>query len=244
MTSASVGIVTALQAEARVLTRQRPRAATPLPLATGVLWLGGMGPVAARKGAMALVRHGACALVSFGVAGGLAPEARPGMLACPARVVDEEARAYAAFAPWRDALLQRLVDTGLPVLADGDLLTVPFPMLSSADKAAMHARHGCVAVDMESAAIASVAKEQRVPFIVLRAIVDAQEDSVPAKLSDCIDSMGRPRARRLVGALMHDPRLLARLPMLALRMGKATHALRAAVAIAGTGLGHAMTKPC
>lgn len=245
VTPGSVGIVTALASEARALTRRSLRVRTALPLDHGgALWLSGMGQEAARQGALALIDAGATALVSFGVAGGLAPGLRSGTLFCPSCVLDERSHDYQPDASWRSALIRRLATTNLPRVDEGTLLSLPSPLLSVAEKGAMRERHQALAVDMESAAIAAVAGDYRIPFIVLRAIVDEREDNVPAELQASIDAWGRPFAGRLLVTLLRHPSLLTHLPGLATRMNKATHALRAAANVAGIELGREALQPC
>jgi adenosylhomocysteine nucleosidase len=244
VTPGSVGIVTALASEARALTRASLRVRTALPLDGGAaLWLSGMGQEAARQGALALIEAGATALVSFGVAGGLAPGLRSGTLFCPSCVLDERSHDYQPDRAWRAALIHRLAATQLPRVDDGTLLSLPAPLLTVAEKGAMRERHQALAVDMESAAVARVASEYHIPFIVLRAIVDERDDNVPAALQAGVDAWGRPLAVRLLTVLLH-PHLLTHLPGLAIRMGKATRALRAAANAAGTELGRDAPQPC
>ncbi|AIF48049.1 hypothetical protein [Dyella japonica] len=240
-----VGIVTALAPEARVLTRQslRVREVSTLTPDSSIC-LTGMGPEAAREGALALIQAGANALVSFGVAGGLAPGLRSGTLLCPSCVLDERSHDYRPDPAWRASLLLRLAAANLPLLKDGSLLSLPHPLLTVAEKGAMRERHQSVAVDMESAAVAKVADEQQIPFVVLRAIVDERDDDVPAPLQAGIDAWGRPRAGRMLATLLRHPQLLAELPGLAIRMGKATRTLRAAAEAAGTTWGRDATQPC
>jgi len=245
VTPGSVGFVTALASEARALTRRSLRVRTALPLEQGgVLWLSGMGQQAARDGALALIDAGATALVSFGVAGGLAPGLRSGTLFCPSCVLDERSHDYQPDASWRAALIRSLGTTSLPIVHEGTLLSLPAPLLSVAEKGAMRERHQALAVDMESAAIAAVAGEYRIPFIVLRAIVDERTDNVPLELQTSIDAWGRPRAGRLILSVLRHPGLLAHLPGLAARMNKATGALRTAAKVAGTDLARAARQPC
>jgi len=245
VTPGTVGIVTALAAEARALTGRSVRVRTASPLTGGgTLWLSGMGQEAARQGAQALVKAGADALVSFGVAGGLAPGLRSGTLLCPSCVLDERSHDYLPDARWRASLVKRLATTGLPLITEGSLLSLPTPLLTVAEKSAMRERHQALAVDMESAAIAAVAGEHGLPFIVLRAVVDEREDNVPEPLQTGIDAWGRPMAGRLLFALLRQPRLLTELPGLASRMSKATRALRAAAQAAGAGLGRDTAQPC
>lgn len=245
VTPGSVGFVTALASEARALTRRSLRAGTALPLENGgVLWLSGMGQDAARHGALALIDAGATALVSFGVAGGLAPGLRSGTLFCPSCVLDERSHDYQPDASWRAALIRSLATTSLPLVHEGTLLSLPSPLLSVDAKGAMRERHQAMAVDMESAAIAAVAREYRIPFIVLRAIVDERGDNLPVELQTSIDAWGRPLAGRLLGSVLRHPALLAHLPALAVRMHKATRALRAAANVAGIELGRQTPQPC
>ena len=245
VTPGGVGIVTALAAEARALTRYALRLRTAMPLEHGgALWLSCMGQDAARQGALALVEAGVSALVSFGVAGGLAPELRSGTLFCPSHVRDEHGRDYLLDPAWRAALMQRLGPTTLACMEQGSLLSLPAPLLNAADKALMHDRHHALAVDMESAAIAAVASEYHLPFLVLRAVVDERDDAVPGELHGSVDAWGRPRTAQLLRALLRHPGLLAQLPVLARRMNQATRALRAAASAAGTELGRATRQPC
>lgn len=241
----SVGIVTALASEARTLTRRRLRVRTPLALEHGgALWLSGMGQEAARQAALGLIEAGATALVSFGVAGGLAPGLRSGTLICPSCVLDERSHDYQPDPVWRASIIRRLADAQLPRVDDGSLLSLPMPLLSVAEKGAMRERHQALAVDMESAAIAAVAGEYRIPFVVLRAIVDERDDNLPVALQAGIDPWGRPRPGRLLVILLRHPHLIAELPGLVARMGKATSSLRMAANAAGIELGRDVPQPC
>lgn len=245
VTSGAVGIVTALASEAHALARRSVRVRSASTLGTGdTLWLAGMGQEAAREGALALIEAGADALVSFGVAGSLAPGLRSGTLFCPSCVLDERGYDYLPDARWRASLISRLISAHLPLIQEGSLLSLPTPLLTVTEKGRMRERHQSLAVDMESAAIGAVAGEHGIPFIVLRAIVDERDDNIPAPLHAGVDAWGRPLAGRMLATLLRHPHLLAELPGLATRMGKATRALRAAALAAGTGLGRDAARPC
>ena len=75
----------------------------------------------------------------------------------------------------------------------GDLLTVPIALDSPQAKLAAAAASGAVAVDMESAAIASVAADACVPFVALRVVVDALGDRLPGDAEAWIDERGNRR---------------------------------------------------
>src|ERR1700744_2876811 len=82
MTRPAIGFVTGLTAEAKLLEK------TGFLVAAGGGW-----PEGAHRAAERLIGQGAEALVSFGLAGGLEPDARPGTLLVP-KAVTEGAETY------------------------------------------------------------------------------------------------------------------------------------------------------
>lgn len=234
----SVGIVVALVWEAKALTTNTVHTERVTPLANGAaMWLSGMGPAAAQIAAQALVDNGATALAIFGVAGALQAGLRSGTLFCPPQVLDDNGHDYTPDRAWRSNLLQLLAAAKLSVLETGNLLSMPVPLLTTAAKADAHGRYAAVAVDMESAAVAAVARDRKLPFVTLRAIIDEVDDTVPAELHASVDAWGRPRPLQLIGALGRRPSLLAHLPGLHSRMQSATRALQAAASATGPTLG-------
>ena len=230
----TTGIVVALASEARTLTHaSKPDSITALA-GGAALYLTGMGPAAARRGAHALADAGAASLAVFGVAGALSSQLRNGTLFCPERVLDEDGHAFATDSAWRAGLQQRLAPS---LRMEGALLSVASPLLTPVDKAAAHQRCAALAVDMESAAVAAVALERGLPFVVLRAIVDEAGDAIPAVLNGSVDPFGRPRPLQLMVALCGHPSVLRELPQLYSRMQRATQALRAAAEATGPTLG-------
>jgi adenosylhomocysteine nucleosidase len=234
----SVGIVVALALEAKTLKTNKVHTEHVTPLANGAgLWLSGMGPTAARIAAQGLADRGATALATFGVAGALEAYLRSGTLFCPARVIDDNDHEYTPDLVWRTKLLQRLAATRLAVLETGSLLSMSVPLLTTAAKIAAHDRYAAAAVDMESAAVAAVARDRNLPFIALRAIVDEVDDTIPTALHESVDAWGRPRPLKLIVALSRRPSLLTYLPGLHSRMQQAIGALHAAVSATGPTLG-------
>jgi nucleoside phosphorylase len=228
----TVGIVVALKVEAATLTHMTDSVVQPdclTLLANGAgLWLSGMGQVAARTAALALVEAGAQALATFGVAGALDPNLRSGTLLCPTRVVNQQGYAYATDPIWRERLQQRLATAGLTALVDIALVSLTQPLSSSAAKRAAQNHYHAAAVDLESAAVAAVAASHELPFMVLRAIVDERDDELPEALQAAIDAWGQPRWPQLFTAVLRHPGLLMRLPGLSAQMNKALAALSAA----------------
>jgi adenosylhomocysteine nucleosidase len=234
----SVGIVVALASEAKALTTRKVHPERIIPLANGAgLWLSGMGPAAAQGAAHALADRGATALAVFGVAGALDSGLRSGTLFCPERILDDSGQDYVPDSSWRTSLLQQLSAATLPVLETGKLLSMPMPLLTTAAKVAARDCHAALAVDMESAAVAAVARDRHLPFMTLRAIVDEMDDTIPATLHASVDAWGRPRLLNLIVALSRHPSLLTYLPGLHSRMQQGTRALRAAGDATGPTLG-------
>lgn len=233
----ATGVVVALASEAEALIARSAQPERLTPLADGAaLWLSGMGPAAAQRAARGLADAGAKALAVFGVAGALDARLRNGTLFCPERIVDESGDDYMTDPRWRARLLQRLA-TMQSLYTQGSLLSVQTPLLTSSAKTGAYRDHAALAVDMESAAVAAVARERGLPFVCLRAIVDEVADAVPIALHDSVDAWGNPRPLGLIAALCRHPSLLADLPRLYSRMQRATHALRAAAEATGPTLG-------
>jgi hypothetical protein len=221
-------VVVALADEARSLLGRRIRPGTMVAAgpARRVI-VCGMGPQAAERAARQLADTGVRALAVFGIAGALDPALASGDLLCPAEILDESGIRYYADSAWNTRLrLRHPALVGSPDL----LLTVREPLLDPRAKAGAHSRFGAAAVDMESAAVALVAKERGLPLLVIRAIADTAGDAIPAGLAGAVDRYGRPRMIALLLALLRQPRLLAQLPKLANAMHLANGALRSVAA--------------
>ena len=159
----------------------------------------GPGPERAARCARAAVAAGAQALVSWGLAGGLAADVASGTVILPRRVIMQRGETFAVAAAWHERLAAL---AGEFTVSFGDLLTVPAALGSSAAKAAAATALAAVAVDMESAAIAAVAARARVPFVALRVIVDAQTDALPVGAEKWIDACGNMRGAAALGAIV------------------------------------------
>lgn len=215
MSGRPLGVVCALGWEARCL-----RGLPGLALARSGL---GAGP--ARAAAQALVSRGVAGLVSFGSAGGLEPNLRSGDLLLPEAVCDAAGRSVPADAAWRSAVLARLAPARV---CAGRLLQVSAPVSSAAAKAALHASTGAAAVDMESVAVASVAGAAGLPFLALRAVLDAAATALPAPLLAAVDAHGRPRLLAMLAAFARDPGLAGSAIALARARARSAAALRRA----------------
>lgn len=80
----------------------------------------------------------------------------------------------------------------------GLLLTVAQPVLRAAEKLALGRATGAAAVDLESAAVARVAREKGIAFLALRAVSDAASDDLPEEVLNLITESGRVRAGQVL----------------------------------------------
>jgi adenosylhomocysteine nucleosidase len=193
----------------------------------------GPGPERAARCAMAAIAAGAQALVSWGLAGGLAADVEPGTVIVPRRVVMQRGETFAVSAAWHERLARLAAQF---TVSFGDLLTVPAALASPMAKAAAATALRVVAVDMESASIAAVAARARVPFVALRVIVDAHDDALPPGAERWIDARGNTRPAAALGAIAR-PGEWQTLWRLAQRYRKANSVLaRLARHMAGGGL--------
>ncbi len=231
MSTHTLGIVTALSAEARALTGAPQPVARLVRISEKVLmWTGGMGDEAAGRACAALVDAGADALASVGTAAGLAPECRSGTLVLPREILFSNGEILGVDAGWRDALEAaldgRLEVTSGPFAAAETVIDV-------AGKQALSAQTGAVAADMESLAVAREANRRGIPVLVIRAVSDGPLDEVPAAALCSTDSFGRPRYLPLAWALARHPGDLRPLLRLASGFKTALRTLSAVAAQAG-----------
>jgi len=190
------GFVVGLAIEARLLAQAQASNAKP-PSAKPLIACAAADPSQARDGARRLVREGAGALVSFGIAGGLDPNLAPGDLVLAERVMSPDGDAIAADPGLHAAWAAAARAAGLHHVG-GSLLESARFLARVSEKRAAHRSSGAVAVDMESRAVAGVAAEADVPFIAVRAIADPAGRPLPRSVIGSIGPDGRPRVGRVL----------------------------------------------
>ncbi len=154
------------------------------------------------QGALA---RGVRAVISFGVAGGLAPGLRPGTVILGRSVDDGETRSLAD-----PAWLRRLADA-LPHAHVADLAGVDHMVIGADNKRALHQATRAAAVDMESHIAARLAAQHGVPFAALRIIADPAERSLPHAATVGMRPDGSTDVRAVLRSLAGRP---AELPAL------------------------------
>jgi hypothetical protein len=168
----------------------------------------GPGHERAEAAAARALASGAELCVAWGLAGALDATVGPGAVVAPRRILFASEPALTVDER-RHAALATLA--GEFELSTGDLLTSAAVLESPAAKHAAARASGAVAVDMESAAIATAAARAGVPFVALRVVVDGVEDALPTHVERWIDERGRrrmaPALRAVVAARQWRPLL-------------------------------------
>lgn len=148
--------------------------------------------------------RGASGVLSFGTAGGLAPDLMPGSIVI-ADAVEGPMGRQSTDGGWTERIVAALRDS-LPAarIERGPMAAVAAPVIGEQQKAALHRTTSALAVDMESHIAARQAHARGLPFAVCRAVVDPAWRTVPpaatAGLRDDGTTALAPILRELVRA--------------------------------------------
>lgn len=142
----------------------------------------GVGPKRARETLAPFVQANACrGIVSTGYAGGLLDKCTLGDLLVPEEVLSVPPLREARFKPDRQlrrVVLERAKAGPWKVHADR-MITCDRVVFSSSEKRRLGLQFGAGSVEMESAALAELASEASVPFVVVRVVLDEASFSLP-----------------------------------------------------------------
>jgi len=167
-------------------------------------------------------------VLSFGIAGGLAPRLAAGTLLLPRMVIAAHGERLVIDAELHGRVLAALAAAGLHA-ETGDLLALEAIVATPHAKAAQHARHGTLAVDLESQHVARAAQAASKPFLVLRAVADAASRGLPPAALVGLHPSGRTAPGRVLGSLLRQPGQIPGLVATARDTRRALAALRAAL---------------
>jgi len=87
----------------------------------------------------------------------------------------------------------------------GRMLTVDHIVRFVNEKQSLAAEFDAIACDMESHAVATVCRESKIPFMIVRAITDDLSADLPAEVHALLASSGAGRLGATVGALWNRP---------------------------------------
>jgi len=168
----------------------------------------------------AIISRGSCGIISFGIAGGLAPELSTGQWVVASSVVSGDER-HEVDVLWS----KRLLDT-LPGAKHLAMVGVDAPIADPTAKRALHDRTGAAAVDMESHLAARIAAAHGLPFTACRVIVDPAHRALPPAALLSLGGEGVPDLSGILRSVMGRPGQLPDLIRLALDTSIAKAALR------------------
>ena len=216
---APLGIVVALLAEAQTLRG----------VSGALVEISGPGPDNAAAAAERLLARGAGALMAWGTAGALVPGFSAGALLITAEVRDnEEQTPRQESAPLAEALAIACAKLSP---ARGLLCTVSRPLCQRSEKAELAQRTGALMVDMESAAVATIAQRAMRPFAAVRAVVDPFDFEIPPAALAGMGADGSSSPWPVLVGLMRNPGQLISLCRLGLHFRSALKTLAAAATL-------------
>ncbi len=179
----------------------------------------------------AAIERGAAGIISFGIAGGLAPDLVAGDCVVGSGVWIDGAR-HRVDARWARRLLDALPGAVFAEIAGADV-----PIATASDKRQLRRRTGAAAVDMELHIAARIAAAHNIPFAICRTIIDAaHRDLPPAALVGLRDD-GTPDVLAVSRSLVRRPSQLPALARIAVDAWIARQALRRGRSLLGAGLG-------
>jgi adenosylhomocysteine nucleosidase len=154
-------------------------------------------------------RRGYRGIISFGVAGGLAANLRPGDWVVASSVVDAQTSNVTDRA-WSNKLLN-LIDCA----RHAPIVGVDDPIAEPSIKRELHRATGAAAVDMESHVVARLAAEHGLAFAAVRVIVDPAERAIPRAALVGMNADGRTNVPAILRELIARPAQLSRLARIA-----------------------------
>jgi len=163
--------------------------------------------------------QGGEAIISFGIAAGLAPQYSAGACLIGREVVFGGA-SYSADPAWT-ASIKKLVGSADVVRIAG----VDRPLAHPSEKQALCMASGAAAADMESHLVARIAAELVLPFAILRVIADPVERGLPPAALAGMRADGRVNVGAVLASIARSPRQLPDLIRLAAEAGRAGAAL-------------------
>ena len=179
----------------------------------------------------AAIERGASGIISFGIAGGLAPSLVAGDWVIGSGVRTGQER-HPVDARWARRLIE-----ALPGAIHAEIAGADSPIASSSDKRRLYDQLGAAAVDMESHIAGSIAAAHKIPFAVCRTVIDAADRDLPPAALVGLRHDGTPDVRAVSRSLARRPSQLAALARIAMDAWIARQALRRGRSLLGAGLG-------
>jgi adenosylhomocysteine nucleosidase len=222
------GIVVALPEELSTLSAKKIAKGRVGEISDNILVIcSGAGRENAQFAAELLVAQGASRLISWGCAGALDAELKPGDLMLATSCMDAN---QVVVEPHNEDWLvhgRACLDNHAQIhIHTGRLAESKGIAATSQDKARLAQATGAIAVDMESIAIAKVAQKHGLPFLSIRAIADPLGMDLPKAVSHALNDHGDVELGKLLIYVLWHPTELLDLIRLGLYFNAAKKTLR------------------
>jgi hopanoid-associated phosphorylase len=148
------------------------------------------------------ISAGCRGLLSFGLAGGLAPQLRPGACLVASEIVSAAGR-LTTHPHWSQNLLK-----AFPQAIGGPILGHAAPVMEPAAKHALWQQTGAHAVDMESHIVAQMAAVHGLPMAAVRVVADPGHRALPRAALAGMRPDGRTDVIAVLRSLRSQPREL------------------------------------
>jgi adenosylhomocysteine nucleosidase len=176
------------------------------------------------------IKRGCRCIISFGMAGGLAPYLRPGNWIVASSVIDA-GRTHPTDRAWSEKTLEMIPGAGhAPILGVDTAITHPDA------KRQIHVETGAAVVDMESHLVARFASAHGLSFAAIRVVIDPAHQVVPEAALAGMRPGGGTSLTAVLLALIARPSELPDLLRVAIDSYVARRALLRASRILGSGL--------
>lgn len=234
MSSRPLGIVCALSAEVKTLTSKSIGIGTVIDIADDVwLTLSGIGAQRAYTAAKLMLHNGAAALLSWGSAGALDEKLSLGNLLLPKTVFSADGQALPVTQDWHEHFYRKLATRF--TLHTEPLIETSTVLTTARQRHVLRAGCNAIATDMETAALAKLAKEVSVPFLTLRAVSDTTQMVLPEHLLETVNSVGELPLQHILTKVVFQPRDWFAIAKLAWGMHMAQTSLRQVIKYIGPG---------
>ena len=193
---------------------------------------GGSDPQALARALERDLAFGARAVISFGIAGGLAENLASGTWIIGRSVVSSDGH-WACDTAWASAIEERL-----PGAVVADLAGVEMPLMDPAAKRRLRGITGAAAVDTESHIAAALAKSFGLPFAAFRVVADSARRRLPPVAAVALTPAGKISRRAVFNSVARNPAQFPALVRTAADARRAFHALSRGRRLLGPGLAY------
>lgn len=235
------GIVVALPEELGTLTAKKIEKGQVEHVTEKMLLVcSGVGSDNASASAELLVKQGANRLISWGCAAALDATLKPGDLVLAESYVDADRVSFDLNnKDWVSHINAELSKNPLRKPRIGMIAESKSIVATGREKAQIAKSTGAMALDMESASIARVARSYGLPFLAIRAIADPLGMDLPKAISYALNSKGEVVISKLLGFVLTHP---AEIPGL-IKLGLHFYAARKTLKFVAKQLQYGTTLP-